>query len=202
MNKRVELFVGLGNPGRIYGNTRHNLGFVVLDAIAISRFLNFKTWHSVAEVSFYEEINGRVWFLKPMTFMNLSGTVVASFIKYYKIDPEGIFVFHDDLSVPVGRYKIRMFGSAGGHKGIKSIIDHLYTNKFPRMKLGIGPLPKFIQVIDFVLSKFNKDEMEKINLVKEKAIDIFSEINILGIEKAVSKITNKNDRYDNKRKTV
>jgi PTH1 family peptidyl-tRNA hydrolase len=191
MSKRVELFVGLGNPGQRYESTRHNLGFIILDAIVTSRCLNFKTWNNMAEVSFCEEVNGKVWFLKPMTFMNLSGTAIASFVKYYGIAPDGVFVFYDDLSIPIGKYKIRMLGSAGGHKGIKSIIDHLGTSNFPRMKLGIGPLPEFIQTIDFVLSKFSHEEVEKVNLIKEEVVGIFNEINMVGIERAISKFANK-----------
>jgi PTH1 family peptidyl-tRNA hydrolase len=190
MNREIKLFVGLGNPGQKYENTRHNLGFIILDEIAVSRHLEFKAW-DIANVSFYNGVNSKIWLLKPMTFMNLSGTAVASFAKYYKINPEEIFVFYDDFSIPLGEYRIRMSGSAGGHNGISSIIDHLNTNNFPRMKLGIGPLPGFMKTEDFVLSKFNQEDKEKIDLMKKTAVNIYNEVNLSGVDKAASMLANK-----------
>jgi PTH1 family peptidyl-tRNA hydrolase len=193
VSKQIKLFVGLGNPGHKYKNTRHNLGFMVLDSIALAKGLEFKNWDNVADISFYEVSSiGKVWLLKSTTFMNLSGDVVSSFAKYYKISTEEIVVCYDDFSIPLGGYKIRMSGSAGGHNGIKSIIERLHTNKFPRIKFGIGPLPKFIDMADFVLSKFSKEDENKINLVKKLSVEIFDEINASNIDKAASKLTNKN----------
>ena len=186
MSRDIKLFVGLGNPGRKYEGTRHNLGFIVLDEIAMSKRLEFKTWENMADISSCNCFNGKVWLLKPTTFMNLSGTAIASFARYHKIDPEEIFVFYDDFSIPFGKYRIRMSGSAGGHNGVSSIMEHLHADNFPRMKLGIGPLPKFIQKSDFVLSRFNQEDKEKINLIKEVSVNIFEEINKSGIDKAVS----------------
>ncbi|GHT38976.1 peptidyl-tRNA hydrolase [Endomicrobiia bacterium] len=191
MSKQIKLFVGLGNPGQKYENTRHNFGFIVLDEIATSKYLKFKNWNNMADVSFCDDPNGKIWLLKPMGFMNLSGISVSAFAKYYKIDPEEIFVFYDDFSIPIGEYRIRMAGSAGGHNGINSIIDHLHTSNFPRMKLGIGPLPKFVQSADFVLSKLTQEDKEEIKSIKETAVNIFYEINMLGIDKAASKLANK-----------
>jgi PTH1 family peptidyl-tRNA hydrolase len=193
VSKQIKLFVGLGNPGHKYKNTRHNLGFMVLDSIALTKGLEFKNWDNVADISFYEGSSiGRVWLLKPTTFMNLSGDAVSSFAKYYKISTEEIVVCYDDFSIPLGGYKIRMFGSAGGHNGIKSIIERLHTDKFPRIKFGIGSLPKFMDMSDFVLSKFAKEEENKINLVKKLSVEIFDEINASNIDKAASKLANKN----------
>ena len=186
MSRDIKLFVGLGNPGRKYESTRHNFGFIVLDEIAISKRLKFKTWENMADVSFYDCSKGKVWFLKPMTFMNLSGTAITSFTRYYKIRSEEIFVFYDDFSIPLGEYRIRMSGSAGGHNGVSSITEHLHADNFPRMKLGIGPLPKFIQQSDFVLSRFNQEDKEKINLIKKLSVNVFEEINKSGIDKAIS----------------
>jgi PTH1 family peptidyl-tRNA hydrolase len=188
MCKQIRLFAGLGNPGQKYENTRHNLGFIVLDEIAASKNLEFKSWNNMADISFYENSNSRKWLLKPMTFMNISGIAISSFAKYYKIKSEEIFIFYDDFSIPLGEYRIRMSGSAGGHNGLKSIIEHLNTDNFARMKLGIGPLPKFIQMQDFVLSKFTKEDKKKINLIKKNAVNFFNEINISGFNKAVSKL--------------
>jgi PTH1 family peptidyl-tRNA hydrolase len=191
MSKQIKLFVGLGNPGQEYKNTRHNFGFIILDEIALAKRLEFKNWGNIADISSYDCSKGKIWLLKPTTFMNLSGTSVSAFAKYYKIDPEEIFVFYDDFSIPIGQYRIRMSGSAGGHNGISSIIDCLHTSNFPRMKLGIGLLPKFVGSAEFVLSKFAKGDKEKIKLIKETALNIFDEINISTIDKAASKLTNR-----------
>ena len=193
MSKQIKLFVGLGNPGHKYKNTHHNLGFMVLDSIALAKGLEFKNWDNVADISFYKVSSiGKVWLLKPTTFMNLSGNAISSFAKYYKISTEEIVICYDDFSIPLGGYKIRMSGSAGGHNGIKSIIERLHTDKFPRIKFGIGPLPKFMDMSDFVLSKFAKEDENKINLVKKISVEIFDEINASNIDKATSKLTNKN----------
>jgi PTH1 family peptidyl-tRNA hydrolase len=192
MSRRdIKLFIGLGNPGYKYINTRHNLGFIVLDEIAKSLHLQFKSWSNMADISFYDISDRKIWFLKPTTFMNLSGSTIMSFVKYYKIKVEDFFVFYDDFSITLGEYRVRMSGSSGGHNGIKSIIEHLNTEKFPRMKLGIGPLPKNIDVSNFVLSKFLKEDKEKINLIKKEAVLFVEEIIRLGVDRAVSMLANK-----------
>lgn len=185
----IKLFAGLGNPGDKYKNTRHNLGFTVLDAIAEAKGLKFKNSENMADISFYNGQNGKIILLKPMTFMNLSGGPVAAAARYYKIKPEEIFVFYDDFSVPLGEYRVRMSGSSGGHNGVSSIISHLHSDKFARMKLGIGPLPEFVKMPDFVLSAFYREDKEKIESVSRKALALFDEITEFGIEKAVSKIS-------------
>jgi PTH1 family peptidyl-tRNA hydrolase len=187
---KIKLFIGLGNPGQKYENTRHNLGFIILDEIAALKHLRFKMWNDVADVSFCEEMDFRIWLLKPMTFMNLSGVAVSSFAKYYKIRTEKIFVFYDDFLIPLGGYRIRMSGSSGGHNGMSSIIENLHSDNFPRMKLGIGPLPKFILAADFVLSKFAQEDKDRISLIKKTAVNFFDDIYMSGLDKAVSKLTN------------
>jgi PTH1 family peptidyl-tRNA hydrolase len=190
MSVKIKLFAGLGNPGARYKNSRHNFGFKVLDKIAQRKCLEFKTEKNMAAVSFCETKNGKVWLLKPLTFMNLSGTITAGFMRYYKILPEEIFVFYDDFSVKLGKYKIKMNGSSGGHNGINSIIKELNCENFPRMKLGIGPVPKFFKIDDFVLGDFLTEEEKTVDDILEIAVKIFDEINILDVEKAVSKIAN------------
>lgn len=185
----IRLFAGLGNPGDKYKNTRHNLGFMALDAIADAKDLEFRNWENMADISFYESGSGKVILLKPMTYMNLSGTPVSAVANYYKITPEEIFVFYDDFSIPLGEYRVRMSGSSGGHNGISSMITHLNSDKFARMKLGIGPLPKFIKMPDFVLSRFHDQDKEQIATVTKSAVAIFDEIIKSGIEKAISKIS-------------
>jgi PTH1 family peptidyl-tRNA hydrolase len=187
---RIKLFIGLGNPGQKYENTRHNLGFIVLDEIAALKGLSFKMWKDTADVSFYEESDFRVWFLKPVVFMNLSGVAVSYFTKYYKIKPEEIFVFYDDFLIPLGGYRIRMSGSSCGHNGMGSIIESLRSDGFPRMKMGIGPLPKFVPAADFVLSEFMREDRCRISLIKKTAVSLFDEIYTSGLDKAVSKLAN------------
>jgi PTH1 family peptidyl-tRNA hydrolase len=191
LSTQIKLFVGLGNPGHKYENTRHNLGFMVLDSIAMAKGIEFKNWDNVADVSFFEAPAWKVWLLKPTTFMNSSGDAISCFIKYHKISVKEILVCYDDFSIPLGDYKIRMSGSAGGHNGIKSIIEHLGTDDFPRAKFGIGPLPKFMNMVDFVLAKFPKEDEVKINAVKNLAVETFDEINASDIDKAASNLANK-----------
>jgi PTH1 family peptidyl-tRNA hydrolase len=196
VSKQIKLFVGLGNPGHKYENTRHNLGFIVLDSIALAKGLEFKNWDNMADISFYEPCGSKVWLLKPTTFMNLSGYAVSSFAKYYKIGPEEIVVGYDDFSIPLGQYKIRMSGSAGGHNGTKSIIEQLHTDKFPRIKFGIGPFPKFMNMANFVLSKFSKEDEDKINSIKKLSVKIFDEIIASDVDKAASNLANKKLLYE------
>ncbi|MDR1401266.1 MAG: aminoacyl-tRNA hydrolase [Endomicrobium sp.] len=190
MNKQIRLFVGLGNVGEKYENTRHNMGFVALDEIAISKQLEFKIWNNML-VSFYEGPGNRVYLLKPMTFVNYSGDAVYFFMKYYRIVLEEIFVFYDDFSIPLGEYRVRMSGSSGGHNGINSIITRVGSRSFPRMKLGIGRIPCFIKSKDYVLSEFKDNDKKKIDIIKKTVVDFFDSICEFGLYKTVSKIANK-----------
>ena len=156
----MYLIVGLGNPGREYENTRHNVGFQVLDLIAdrykisLSR-IKFKSVYGEGS------INGeKVILAKPQTYMNASGESVAEITRFYKIPNDRIIVVYDDMSLEVGRLRIRPKGSAGGHNGIKSIIAHLSSEEFPRIKVGIGK-PEGGWICH-VMGKFSKEEEEKL----------------------------------------
>ncbi|MDR2773066.1 MAG: aminoacyl-tRNA hydrolase [Elusimicrobiota bacterium] len=185
----IRLFVGLGNPGSKYEKTRHNFGFEVLDEIAQSKNLVFKTQSPEAGFSIYHLPNGsKVFLLKPLTFMNNSGQPLSSFMHYYKIAPQEMFVFYDDFSIPLGKFKVKMNGSSGGHNGLKSIIAHLNTMEFPRMKLGVGPCPDFEPTINFVLSRFDKADKDKIDAIKDRAVEFFDSVCADGLHKAVSQI--------------
>jgi PTH1 family peptidyl-tRNA hydrolase len=188
----IKLFAGLGNPGKEYENTRHNFGFKALDAIAKAKRLEFKNWDNMADISFFskncENINDKIFLIKPLMFMNLSGRPLSAFMRYYKISIEEILVFYDDFSIPLGQLRARMSGSDGGHNGIKSIIYSLNAQNFARVKLGIGPIAKFMKTADYVLSKFGKEDEEKIDLMKQKSIELFDAINEYGLEKAVSQL--------------
>ena len=156
----MKLIVGLGNPGLEYDNTRHNIGFMVLDSF-ISDFRLEKKFEALVSK---KQIHGEdVLFVKPLTFMNLSGNAVSKIVRYYHIDVNDILVVQDDLDMQVGTYKLKKNSSSGGHNGIKSIIQSLGTDSFLRLKVGISKVDKD-QVIDYVLGKFSKSEYESISV--------------------------------------
>ena len=154
----MKLIFGLGNPGKEYDNTRHNIGFIALDS-----YLGGVKWSKKFNGEYYEtNINGEKYiFLKPLSYMNLSGGVVASFVKFYKLSYKDVLVIQDDLDLPVGKFRIKVNSSAGGHNGIKDIINCLQTNAFARIKLGVSN-NKDIDTKDYVLGKFSKSELNEI----------------------------------------
>ena len=158
-----HIVVGLGNPGDKYFHTRHNAGFLALDFI--SQKANMKIDRSKFKALVGEATIGgkRVLIMKPQTFMNCSGEAVAEAAKFYKIAPENIIVIFDDISLDAGRMRVRRDGSAGGHNGIKSIIEHIGSDKFPRIKIGVGqkPHPDY-DLASWVLSEFGKEDKEKL----------------------------------------
>lgn len=156
-----KIIVGLGNPGKEYAFTRHNTGFLSLDYI--SDKLNVKINRSKFASLVCEATIGkkRVLLMQPQTYMNNSGEAVSQAANFYKIVPEDIIVIFDDISLPVGKLRIRKSGSAGGHNGIKSIISHLGNDKFPRIKVGVGEKPHpEMDLADHVLSQFPRSEQE------------------------------------------
>ena len=168
----THLIVGLGNPGATYEGTRHNAGFVAVDRMAEQarvRIDRAKFDALVAEGMLGE---ARVLFMKPQTFMNLSGEAVSEAAKFYKIPSENILVFSDDVSLDVGRVRMRTKGSDGGQKGLRSITTLMATQDFPRIKFGVGnkPHPDF-DMADWVLSEFTKDEQKTLFSCFEKAYD-------------------------------
>ena len=155
----MKLIVGLGNPDKEYDKTRHNVGFMVID-----NYLGSVNWLNKFNVLYCEKvINGeKIIFVKPLTYMNNSGNAVGEFVRYFNIDNKDILVIQDDLDLNVGDYKLKMHSSSGGHNGIKSIITSLGNQDFPRLKVGIGSVKKD-EVIDYVLGKFSKSELEVLN---------------------------------------
>jgi len=152
VNERF-LIVGLGNPGARYRETRHNLGFWVVDRIAREEGLDWKQ----RDRAFVAPWAGG-WLVKPTTYMNASGEAVAPLARYYEIPPERILVVHDDMDLPLGRLRLRRGGSAGGQKGVKSVIEHLGTDRFDRLRIGIGRPPEGWDAASWVLSKFRPEE--------------------------------------------
>ena len=166
-----KLIIGLGNPGLEYRDTRHNIGFMVVDEIARRFGVTFteeKRWHGlVAKLR-----SG--WLLKPTTFMNDSGRCTRLVSQFYKITPEETLTVYDDVDLPLGRLRLRYSGSAGGHNGIKSMISSLGTDAFPRLKLGIAAengRPPGDRLVGHVLGKFREEEAPTLNLVIQTAAD-------------------------------
>ena len=156
--RAMYIIAGLGNPTREYEKTRHNVGFEVIDELADRLNTSveekkFKGYYGKAMIG-----GEKVILLKPQTFMNLSGESVRAAADFYKVDPDHIIVIYDDVSLDVGQLRIRTKGSAGGHNGIKNIIAHLGTQEFPRVKVGVGNKPPRIDLADYVLGRFSKED--------------------------------------------
>lgn len=183
----THLVVGLGNPDRKYLNTRHNAGFIAVDEIAASlgAAIDKKKFDAlVADVTLAGE---RVLLMKPQTYMNLSGVAVEKAASFYKIPPEHVIVLFDDISLDVGRVRIRRKGSAGGHNGIRSIIDYLQSDNFPRVKIGVGerPNPNY-DLADWVLSTFKEDEKKAIREVASHCREIVELMLSGNVDKAMN----------------
>ena len=172
----MYIIVGLGNPTKEYNNTRHNIGFDVIDKLADMYSISVLEKKHKALVG-KGIINGqKVILAKPQTYMNLSGESVRELVDYYKVDEEAeLVIIYDDISLDVGQLRIRKKGSAGGHNGIKSIIQHLGTDVFPRIKMGVGEKPKGYDLADYVLGHFKKEEriiMDESIITASKAIEL------------------------------
>ena len=182
------LLVFLGNPGKEYENTRHNMGFWAADAleskakISINR-LKYKALTATCTLG-----GEQVLAMKPQTYMNLSGEAVGEAARFYKIPPEKVIVIYDDVSLPAGKLRVRPSGSAGGHNGIKSIISHLGSDKFPRVKIGVGaPQHPDHEMVDWVIGKITAEEKKALLPATAKAVDAAECI----IEKDVSTAMNR-----------
>ena len=175
------IVAGLGNPGDKYARTRHNAGFMAVDYIAeqCSARIDRAKFHSlVAEAVIGDS---RVLLMKPETFMNNSGVAIAEAVKFYKIPPERVIVLHDEISFEPGLMRIRRKGSAGGHNGLKSIIEMLGSEDFPRLKIGVGkkPSPDY-DLADWVLGKFPKDDIDKLS---SRFADVYETVKLILVGK-------------------
>ncbi|QOR34510.1 aminoacyl-tRNA hydrolase [Clostridium sp. 'deep sea'] len=181
----MKYIVGLGNPGRKYENTRHNLGFAVIAKLA--ERLNVKTTQQKFKGLFAKTVyeGEDIVLLQPLTFMNNSGLSVAALKSFYKCDLSDILIVYDDFDFEVGKMRLRKQGSAGGHNGMKSIINSLGSSDFPRLRIGIDK-PGYSQ-IDFVLGKFSEDEQIIIDKVIEEAVNSILCFAKEGIDKAMNK---------------
>ena len=154
----MKVIVGLGNPGRQYERTRHNIGFEAIDYIAGKNQIEISSRKHKALIGSGYLGGQRVLLVKPQTFMNLSGESLRGIMDFYKLEPSDFIVIFDDISLDVGQLRIRRKGSAGGHNGIKSIISHLGSMDFPRVKIGVGEKPKGYDLADYVLGHFPAEE--------------------------------------------
>ncbi len=180
------IIFGLGNPGREYERTRHNIGFIAVDKISIS-------WRIELSRVKYKSLTGegnldgkKVILAKPLTYMNRSGIAVRSFINFYKITPDRILVIHDDMDLPFGSLRIRSNGGSAGQRGMQSIISAIGTQEFARLRVGIGRPPGRMDPVDYVLKKFSKQDQEDLEFVLN-AIESAAETLIKeGIDRAMT----------------
>lgn len=166
----MKLIVGLGNPGKKYENTRHNTGFAVIDRTLAKLNVELDKNKFNADYTMINRNGEKIYILKPLTYMNLSGEAVAPFMKYFGIEPEDLVVVHDDLDLPVGKIRLRQSGSCGGQNGMRNIIDLLGDSNIKRIRVGIGKDP-LIPVVDYVLGKTKKEDLEVYTQALDKASD-------------------------------
>ncbi|MBE9169717.1 aminoacyl-tRNA hydrolase [Pleurocapsales cyanobacterium LEGE 06147] len=188
-----QLIVGLGNPEPKYYKTRHNIGFDVVDAIADSWQISWKENRRFQGL-FAEGLaphGSKIRLLKPLTYMNRSGQSVRALTDWYNFTPQSVLVIYDDMDLPIGRLRLRLSGSAGGHNGIKSIISHLGSKDFPRLRIGIGKSDSKQETVNHVLGKFSPTEAKAIAQVLQLAVDAVEFSLKEGIEKTMSIYNNR-----------
>ena len=186
----MKLIVGLGNIGKEYENTRHNMGFMLVD-----RYLEYKN----IPLKFKEKLNAmyvettinneKVIFIKPTTYMNNSGMAVRAFLDFYKLDVQDILVISDDLDLDLGKFRLRRNGSSGGHNGLKSIISHLNSDDFKRLRIGISNDKD--DVINYVLSKFSKKELNEIDTMYDTLVKVLDDYFVMDFTSLMSKYNRK-----------
>lgn len=182
------LVVGLGNPGLQYESTRHNMGFLTLDLLADREKLRFNKLRYKAWTAEWKLGDEKVLVMKPQTYMNLSGESVGQAARFYKIPADHILVVSDDISLPAGKLRLRAGGSAGGHNGLKNIIQHLGTDQFPRIKVGVGsPKQGEHDIVDWVTGKPMGEDQKVIADTLERASRAISAVITLGMDKAMNR---------------
>lgn len=179
----MRVIVGLGNPGRQYAHTRHNVGFDVLDAFAKRRKVKILSRQCQGLVGSLDHYGEQILLVKPQTFMNESGQTVGQIMRKYHLEPSDIFVIYDDMDLPLAKIRIRLQGSSGGHNGMKSIIAHLHSTEFARMRIGIGHQG---EAINHVLSRFSRRDRQEMDVTIEQAADALDMILEEGIEAAMN----------------
>jgi len=187
MTENTFLLVGLGNPGREYKDTRHNIGFMLIDRVAVRLDARGMKLQSKAIVMSALHEERRIILAKPQTYMNLSGQSVQGLMHFYKLAPENLLVAHDDLDLPFGTIRLRPAGGPGGQRGMASTIEQLGTKEFPRLRLGIGRPPGRMDPKDYVLQDFSKDDSKLLPEVLDRATDAVFEFVTKGLNAAMNK---------------
>ncbi len=192
----MRIVVGLGNPGREYVGTRHNVGFELIDRLAkrfgwITSETDFdrqaRSKFDALALDGFAGPAGKALLLKPLTYMNLSGRSVQAAMAFYGVTPADVMVVLDDIALPVGRIRLRGSGSSGGHNGLKDIERALATNAYPRLRIGIDPRPPFIEQKDYVLGKFSNEQRKTLDPTLDRAVDA----TVLWMEKGIEPAMNK-----------
>ncbi len=171
MQPATFLLVGLGNPGREYRETRHNVGFMAVDRLCASFGIKLSRLQSKALTGSGQWASHKIVLAKPQTFMNLSGQAVSSLLRFYKVPLPQLLVIHDDIDLPVGTLRIRPDGGSAGQRGLASIIQQLGTQEFPRLRIGVGRPPGQKEAADYVLKGFTSSDQELITIVLDRAVD-------------------------------
>ena len=193
----IKIACGLGNPGESYRGTRHNLGFEIIDRLVgrheSTRIETHRLFYSLA----IDTADGILYLIKPQTYMNRSGLAVADALRLWNARPDMLFVISDDFNLSLGKIRIRKSGSAGGHKGLASIIDCLGTDSFPRLRLGVGPLPEEAEkqnerITDFVLSRFPQEEVKIVDNMILRAVEAVDFVLNNRLDMAISKYNSAN----------
>lgn len=184
----LSLIVGLGNPGEMYKSTRHNLGYRVIDSLASKNNKNFKPGKGDYLFCEIEQGKEKSFFLiKPLTYMNVSGEVVVDALDHLGFEKENLLVLCDDVNLPLGKIRIREKGTDGGHKGLKSLIYHLNSIDFARLRMGIGEAPQEMDLEEFVLREFDQEEKETVERMIERACAAVENTLIWGLEDSMSR---------------
>ena len=183
----MKIIVGLGNPGIKYAGTRHNMGFSAITGISDHFDIPFNKKECKAVTGHGFIGTEKVVLAKPQTFMNLSGEAVRELLNFYKCTAEDLIIIYDDIDLDVGKIRIRSHGSAGGHNGIKSIIQNIGTEEFDRIKIGVGHKPENFDLIDHVLGRFPKEQLEDVRDSVSRAVLACEEIIMAGAASAMNK---------------
>lgn len=196
------LVVGLGNPGPKYAGTRHNIGFVVVEELARRHGLSFSQKQANAEVARGRIGGTPIILAKPLTYMNESGRAVQALARYYKVPANQVLVVYDDFALPLGKLRLREKGSAGGHNGLTSIIQHLGTQGFPRLRVGVDrPVQAQHSTVDWVLSRFTKEEQAVMQSTVPRAAEAIEAVLRDGIERAMNQYNTGEDAKEPRNKT-
>jgi len=182
----VYLVVGLGNPGREYRDSRHNVGFMVIDQLAEDLSIRMTRVQNKSIVGTGNIDGVKVVLVKPKTFMNLSGSAVASLVRFYKIPLDCVLVIHDDIDLPFGTLRLRPGGGSAGQKGVQSIIERLGTEQFPRLRVGVGRPPGRKEGAHYVLQNFSKAEWDELRVILKEAAEAVKVFICHGIDQAMN----------------